>query len=92
MKCILLTLFIMFSIITLKNLMAFWALVATPKILATQEAEMRRIKVSSQPGQILGETLSGKNPPQNRTGRVAQGVGPEFKPSTTHKNTTIKRI
>jgi hypothetical protein len=31
-------------------------------ILATQEAEMRRIVVQSQPGQIVHETLSQKNP------------------------------
>jgi hypothetical protein len=28
-----------------------------PVILATQEAEIRRIMVLSQPGQIIGETL-----------------------------------
>jgi hypothetical protein len=52
----------------------------TPAILATQEAEIRRIKVQSQPGQIVLETLSRKNPLQKRAGGVAQGVGPEFKP------------
>jgi hypothetical protein len=31
-----------------------------PVILATQEAEIRRIKVWSQPGQIVQETLSQK--------------------------------
>jgi hypothetical protein len=30
----------------------------TPVILATQEAEIRRITVGSQPGQIVQETLS----------------------------------
>jgi hypothetical protein len=30
----------------------------TPVILATQEAEVRRIAVRSQPGQIVYETLS----------------------------------
>jgi hypothetical protein len=43
-------------------------------ILATQEAEIRRITVQSQPGQIT-----------KRAGRVAQDVGPEFKPQY-HKN------
>jgi hypothetical protein len=33
----------------------------TPVILATQEAEIRRITVGSQPGQTVGETLSRKN-------------------------------
>jgi hypothetical protein len=44
------------------------------------EAEIRRIVVQNQPRQIAHETLSGKNPPQKRAGRVAQGEGPEFKP------------
>jgi hypothetical protein len=51
----------------------------TPVILASQEAEVRRIMVGSQPGQIVRETLSWKNPSQKRAGGVAQGVGPEFK-------------
>jgi hypothetical protein len=34
--------------------------VLTPVILATQEAEIRRIKVQSQPGQIVHKTLSQK--------------------------------
>jgi hypothetical protein len=37
-----------------------WCL--TPIILATQEAEIRRITVQSQPGQIVLETLSRKKP------------------------------
>jgi hypothetical protein len=31
-------------------------------------------------GQIVRETLSQKNSSQKRTGGVAQGLGPEFKP------------
>jgi hypothetical protein len=53
-----------------------------PVILATQEAEIRRIAVQSQPGQIVCETLSRKTLHKNRAGRVAQGEGPEFNPST----------
>jgi hypothetical protein len=46
-----------------------------PVILATQKAEIKRIQVRSQPGQIVREILSQKkNPSQKR----AQGVGPEF--------------
>jgi hypothetical protein len=52
----------------------------TPIILATQEAEIRRITVQSQPGQIVRETLSQNYPSQKRAGRVAQGEVPEFKP------------
>jgi hypothetical protein len=51
-----------------------------PVFLATQKAEIKRIKVQSHPGQIVCETLSQKTPLQKRAGRVAQGVGPEFKP------------
>jgi hypothetical protein len=52
-----------------------------PVILTTQEAEIRRIKVQSQPGQLVCETLS-QNTLHKKTsaGGVAQGVGPEFKP------------
>jgi hypothetical protein len=35
-----------------------------PIILATQEAEIRRIVVRSQPGEIVQETLSRKYPTQ----------------------------
>jgi hypothetical protein len=60
----------------------------TSIILTTQEAEIRRIVVQSQPRQIVHKTLSqkqNKNPFTKRTGRVAQGVGPEFKSSTAKK-------
>jgi hypothetical protein len=50
----------------------------TPVILATQEAEIRRISVGSQPGKIVLETLSFKTLLKNRAGGVAQGEGPEF--------------
>jgi hypothetical protein len=51
-----------------------------PVILATQEAEIRKISVQCQPEQIVHETLSRKNTSQKTPGGVAQGVGPEFKP------------
>jgi hypothetical protein len=38
------------------------ALLVMPVILATEEAEIRRIMVRSQPGQIVCETLSRKKP------------------------------
>jgi hypothetical protein len=47
-----------------------------PVLLATQEAEIRRIRVQSQPGQIVFLTLSQK---KKKTIR-AQAVGPNFKP------------
>jgi hypothetical protein len=46
-----------------------------PVILDTQETEIKKIEVQSQPEVIVHETLS-----QNRAGGVAQGVVPEFKP------------
>jgi hypothetical protein len=47
-----------------------------PVILATHEAEIRKIAVWSQLRQIVSKTLSWKN----SSGGVAQGVEPEFKP------------
>jgi hypothetical protein len=62
----------------------------TPVILATQEAEIRRIVVRSQPGQIVCKILSQKKNHKKRTGRVAQGEGPEFNPCTTKKKKKLK--
>jgi hypothetical protein len=45
-----------------------------PVILATQEAEIRRIVVRSQLGQVVCKPLSQKCPTQNRAGRVAHVV------------------
>jgi hypothetical protein len=56
-----------------------------PVILATQEAEIRRIMVQSQPGKIVRETLSRKTLHKNRAGRVTQGEGPEFNPTPAKK-------
>jgi hypothetical protein len=54
----------------------------TPVIPATQEAEIRRIKVRSQPGQIVPQSpiSKKKKKSQKKAGGVAQGVGLEFKP------------
>jgi hypothetical protein len=41
-----------------------WALVADASNSTTQEADIRRILVQSQPRQIVHETLSQKYPPQ----------------------------
>jgi hypothetical protein len=43
-----------------------------PVILDAQEAEIRRMEVQNQPGQIVLETLSGKYPKNKRAGRVAK--------------------
>jgi hypothetical protein len=43
-------------------------------ILATQEAEIKRIMVCGQPGQIVWETVSQKYSMKKRTSRVAQVV------------------
>jgi hypothetical protein len=52
----------------------------TPVTLATEEAEISGITVQSQPWQIVRKAFSQNNPSQKRTGGVAQGVDPEFKP------------
>jgi hypothetical protein len=49
-------------------------------VIATQEAEIRRMVVRSQPRQIVHETCILKKPITKRAGGVAQGVGLEFKP------------
>jgi hypothetical protein len=54
-------------------------------LLATQEAEIRRIVVRSQPRQIVHESLSQKTPSQKMAGGVSQGVSPEFKPQYEKK-------
>jgi hypothetical protein len=48
-----------------------WALVAQTY---NSRSEVRRASVQSQPGQIVPETLSRKNPLQKRAGRVAQVI------------------
>jgi hypothetical protein len=58
----------------------------TPVILATQEAEIRRIKVWNQPRQVVGETLSQKIPSQTWSG---SRVGPEFKLQYPKKKTKL---
>jgi hypothetical protein len=47
-----------------------WCQWLMPIILATQEAEIRRIKAQDQPRQIVCETLFEKNPSQERCGGV----------------------
>jgi hypothetical protein len=64
----------------------------TPVILATQEAELRRIEVQSQPGQIVHKTLSRKTLHKNRAGGMAQGEGPEFKPKYCKEKTIEKKM
>jgi hypothetical protein len=44
-----------------------------PVILATQEVEIKKFVVWSQPGQIVCETLSWETLHKNRAGGVAQG-------------------
>jgi hypothetical protein len=53
--------------------------------LSTQEAEIRRIAVQSQPEQIVNKILSQKKSSQKRAGEVAQGEGSEFKPQYRQK-------
>jgi hypothetical protein len=56
----------------------------------TQETEIRRITVRSQPRQIVREILSQKIPSQKTADGVAQSEGPEFKPQY-HKKEKKKK-
>jgi hypothetical protein len=64
-----------------------------PVILATQEAEIRRIEVPSQTSKQFARPYLEKKKKRKtitkRTGRLAQGVDPEFKPQY-HKQTNKK--
>jgi hypothetical protein len=52
----------------------------TPVILASQEAEIKRIKVWSQPREVSSrDPISKKTHYKKRAGGVAQSEGPEFK-------------
>jgi hypothetical protein len=53
-----------------------------PVILATQEAEIRRIEIQSQPTQIVPEILILEKKKHHKNGLVEwiNIVGPEFKP------------
>jgi hypothetical protein len=60
----------------------------TAVILATQEAEIRKITVRRQPRQIvLLDPITVKPITKRRAGGVAQGIGPEFKPQCHKKKT-----
>jgi hypothetical protein len=60
--------------IPLKTDKPAWHQWLTPLILATQEAEIRRISVPGQPGQIVCEILSRKHPTQKMAGEAVQVV------------------
>jgi site-specific recombinase XerC len=63
----------------------------TPVILATQEAEIRRIKVQSQPGQIAHKTLSRKNSSQKGLVEWLKVKTMSSNPSTTKKTKNKKK-
>jgi hypothetical protein len=62
----------------------------TPVILETQETEIRKTAVQSQPRQKVCKTLSQKAL-HNRAGGVAQGESPEFKPQYQKKKKKKKK-
>jgi hypothetical protein len=69
--------------------------VAQTVILATQEVEIRRIEVRSQPGQIVCKNLSQKTLHKNRAGGVAQWLKVKAlssSPSTTHTHTLTQNM
>jgi hypothetical protein len=66
----------------------------TPIILATQEAEIKRLLIRSQPGKIVCETLSQQYPTLKRDGRLAQVVEPLLSRQfsvQTHSTTKTKK-
>jgi hypothetical protein len=66
-----------------------------PVILATQEAEIRRVAVRSQPwANSLRESFSKILPHacKKKAGGVAQGVGPELKSQYLKKKANLKRL
>jgi hypothetical protein len=56
-------------------------------ILATQEAEIRRTAVHSQPGQIVHETLSQKKPSSKGLAQWLKVKSLSSSPSNTHTHT-----
>jgi hypothetical protein len=65
-----------------------WAPVLTPVIPFTQEAEIRRIAVQGQPGTEFARPYLKKTHHKKRSGGVAPGVDPEFKPQYRKKKKT----
>jgi hypothetical protein len=62
-----------------------------PVILATQEAEIKRIVVQTQPRQFVRPYLK-KSPSQKKKKKKrAGGVGPEYKPQYCKQNTKVKK-
>jgi hypothetical protein len=59
-----------------------------PVILATQEAEIRKILVEVSLGNIVRDILSWENLSQNVVDGMGQSVGPEFKPVLQKQNKT----
>jgi hypothetical protein len=60
--------------------------------LPTQEAEIGGSRFKASMGKLLVRPYLKKNQSQKRVGGVAQGVGPELKPSTTQKNLSMNFI
>jgi hypothetical protein len=58
----------------------------TPLILATQEAEIRRITVGSQSWANSSLEFISKKPITKKDGGVSQGLDPEFKPQYHTQN------
>jgi hypothetical protein len=60
----------------------------TPVTLTTQEAEIRRIEFETS----MGEELARPYLKNTHHKKVAQDIGPEFKPHTTHTRTRQLRF
>jgi hypothetical protein len=68
-----------------KKFQLLWLWWLKPLIIDTQEAQIRRITVQSQPHELVCEIPSQKNSSQKMASGVAQGVDPEFKPQNGKK-------
>jgi hypothetical protein len=80
------------NLLLLKKSIAAWCLWIMPVTLVTQEVEIRRIMLQSQPEEnSFQDPVSKKNLHKKRAGGVTQVVGPEFKHQYCNNNNNNKK-